>query len=115
MSCLRQRIPGITPGLLLRQSFPFLCLRLTPALKIDHFKEQKAGSFVPDTRFALALGSHCPPGFVGMNTDQREICRSLSCTILVKPLSLSKLVQHNDGSNVRSLSLSIAACRSSFS
>lgn len=101
--------------MLLRQSFLSLCLRLTPALKIDHFREQKAGSFVPDTRFALALGSHCPPGFVGVNADQRKICRPLSCTILVKPLSLSKLVLRNDGSDVRSLALSIAACRSSFS
>jgi hypothetical protein len=41
---------------------------------------------VPIVRFALPLGSCCPPGLVGVNADHVGICRPLSLSILDQAL-----------------------------
>jgi hypothetical protein len=71
-----------------------------------------------DSSFCVAVGSCCPPGFVGVSTDHRYICRPLSLSSLDQAsrwlhdtcVNSLWLVSCNDGSGADSLALAIATC-----
>ena len=71
-----------------------------------------------DSSFCVAVGSCCPPGFVGVSTDHRYTCRPLSLSSLDQAprwlpdpcVNSFWLVSSNDGSRADSLALAIATC-----
>jgi len=71
-----------------------------------------------DSSFCVAVGSCCPPGFVGVSTDHRYICRPLSLSSLDQAprwlpdtcVNSFWLVRGNDGSRADSLALAIVTC-----
>ena len=116
VSGLRQRIPDITPGLGFsdhpteQRHAVGTCSRSRPRERAICWLLRS------DRSFCVAVGSCCPPGFVGVNTDHRYTCRPLSLSSLDQaPRWLNDtcvnsvwLVSGNDGSGAGSLALAIA-------
>jgi hypothetical protein len=71
----RQRIPGVTPGLGFFAHPPTPALAAGTCSALDRRGERRGGYFVPVVRFALAVGSHYPPGLVRVNAGQGWSCR----------------------------------------
>lgn len=82
LSDLRQPILGVTPSLRFsdhpskQRHAVGTCSCYRPLMRVFCWLLRSKSSF------CVALGSCCPPGVVGVNTDHSGICRPLSLSIL---------------------------------
>src|SRR5690348_3201003 len=82
VSGLCQHIPSITPGLGFsdhpteQMHTVGTCSRFRPC------ERAICRLLRSDSSFCVAIGSCCPPGFVGVSTDHRYTCRPLSLSSL---------------------------------
>ena len=94
---------------LLRPSHPFSSLRLTPALKIDHFGELEV--VTPFLMFVFRSGRAVLS--TGFGEGEYESAQKLLASILShfgQANNPRRLVRTNDGSDVRLLALPVATC-----